>query len=52
LPTGDLAGIRIAEQTTSIIRLIEVPRSDMAITLHDHQGRTLESASEQLSNIG
>jgi predicted GIY-YIG superfamily endonuclease len=30
LPTGDPAGIRIAEQTTSIIRLIEVPRSDMA----------------------
>jgi GIY-YIG catalytic domain. len=30
LPTGDPAGIRIAEQTTSIIRLIEVPRNDMA----------------------
>ena len=30
LPSGDPAGIRIAEQTTSIIRLIEVPRSDMA----------------------
>ncbi|MGJ8681948.1 GIY-YIG nuclease family protein [Paraglaciecola sp.] len=30
LPTGDPAGIRIAEQTTSIIRLIEVPRSDIA----------------------
>ncbi|WP_193073311.1 GIY-YIG nuclease family protein [Pseudomonas sp. FME51] len=30
LPTGDPAGIRIAEQTTSIIRLIEVPRSEMA----------------------
>lgn len=29
LPTGDPAGIRIAEQTTSIIRLIEVPRSDI-----------------------
>jgi predicted GIY-YIG superfamily endonuclease len=30
LPSGDPSGIRIAEQTTSIIRLIEVPRSDMA----------------------
>lgn len=30
LPSGDPAGIRIAEQTTSIIRLIEVPRSEMA----------------------
>lgn len=30
LPGGDPAGIRIAEQTTSIIRLIEVPRSDIA----------------------
>ncbi|GAA0246942.1 GIY-YIG nuclease family protein [Marinomonas primoryensis] len=30
LPTGDPAGIRTAEQTTSIIRLIEVPRSDIA----------------------
>lgn len=30
LPTGDPAGIRIAEQTTSIIRCIEVPRSDIA----------------------
>lgn len=30
LPTGDPAGIRIAEQTTSIIRLIEIPRSDIA----------------------
>ena len=30
LPSGDPAGIRIAEQTTSIIRLIEVPRSDIA----------------------
>ena len=30
LPAGDPAGIRIAEQTTSIIRLIEVPRSDIA----------------------
>lgn len=30
LPTGDPAGIRIAEQTTSIIRLIEVPRSDIS----------------------
>ncbi|MGO2457714.1 MAG: GIY-YIG nuclease family protein [Vibrio casei] len=30
LPTGDPSGIRIAEQTTSIIRLIEVPRSEMA----------------------
>ncbi|WP_282145464.1 GIY-YIG nuclease family protein [Alteromonas stellipolaris] len=30
LPTGDPSGIRIAEQTTSIIRLIEVPRSDIA----------------------
>jgi hypothetical protein len=30
LPTGDPAGIRIAEQTTSIIRVIEVPRSDIA----------------------
>lgn len=29
LPTGDPSGIRIAEQTTSIIRLIEVPRSDI-----------------------
>ena len=26
LPTGDPSGIRIAEQTTSIMRLIEVPR--------------------------
>ena len=103
LPTGDPAGIRIAEQTTSIIRLIEVPRSDIydkrdqllakgviaeqggrfifqrdylsptpsgascflllgssngwvdwkteqGVTLHDHQGRTLESASELVSN--
>jgi predicted GIY-YIG superfamily endonuclease len=30
LPSGDPSGIRIAEQTTSIIRLIEVPRSDLA----------------------
>jgi predicted GIY-YIG superfamily endonuclease len=30
LPSGDPSGIRIAEQTTSIIRLIEVPRSDIA----------------------
>ena len=30
LPTGDPSGIRIAEQTTSIIRLIEVPRSDIS----------------------
>ncbi|EGR3413014.1 DUF4357 domain-containing protein [Vibrio parahaemolyticus] len=30
LPSGDPSGIRIAEQTTSIIRLIEVPRSEMA----------------------
>jgi len=30
LPSGDPAGIRIAEQTTSIIRLIEVPRSDIS----------------------
>ena len=30
LPSGDPSGIRIAEQTTSIIRLIEVPRSNMA----------------------
>jgi len=30
LPSGDPSSIRIAEQTTSIIRLIEVPRSDMA----------------------
>ncbi len=30
LPSGEPSGIRIAEQTTSIIRLIEVPRSDMA----------------------
>ncbi len=29
LPSGDPSGIRIAEQTTSIIRLIEVPRSEM-----------------------
>ncbi len=29
LPTGDPAGIRIAELTTSIIRVIEVPRSDI-----------------------
>lgn len=30
LQSGDPAGIRIAEQTTSIIRLIEVPRSQIA----------------------
>lgn len=30
LPSGDPSGIRIAEQTTSIIRVIEVPRSDIA----------------------
>lgn len=30
LPSGDPAGIRIAEQTTSIIRLIEVPRNNLA----------------------
>lgn len=30
LPSGDPSGIRIAEQTTSIIRLIEVPRSNIA----------------------
>lgn len=30
LPSGDPSGIRIAEQTTSIIRIIEVPRSDIA----------------------
>lgn len=30
LPSGDPAGIRVAEQTTSIIRLIEVPRSNLA----------------------
>lgn len=29
LPSGDPSGVRIAEQTTSIIRLIEVPRSEM-----------------------
>ncbi len=31
LPSGDPSGIRIAEQTTSIIRVIEVPRSDIAV---------------------
>lgn len=30
LPTGDPSGIRIAEITTSIIRLIEVPRSELS----------------------
>ncbi|BFM48548.1 GIY-YIG nuclease family protein [Marinomonas sp. THO17] len=30
LPSGDPSGIRIAEQTTSIIRVVEVPRSDLA----------------------
>jgi hypothetical protein len=30
LPCGDPSGIRIAEQTTSIIRLIVVPRINMA----------------------
>ncbi|MDB4838088.1 DUF4357 domain-containing protein [Marinomonas sp.] len=30
LPSGDPSGIRIAEQTTSIIRVIEVPRSNLA----------------------
>ncbi|BDU40839.1 GIY-YIG nuclease family protein [Vibrio nigripulchritudo] len=30
LPSGDPSGIRIAEQTTSIIRVIEVPRSNIA----------------------
>lgn len=29
LPTGDPTGIRIAEQTTSIMRVIEVPRRDL-----------------------
>lgn len=33
LPTGDPAGIRIAEITTSIMRLIEVPRSDLSAFL-------------------
>lgn len=30
LPTGDPSGIRVAEVTTSIIRLIEVPRSQIS----------------------
>lgn len=30
LPNGDPSGIRIAELTTSIVRVIEVPRSDLA----------------------
>lgn len=30
LPTGDPTGIRIAEQTTSIMRVIEVPRADIS----------------------
>lgn len=30
LPTGDPSGIRIAEQTTSIIRVIEIPRKDLS----------------------
>lgn len=30
LPSGDPTGIRIAEQTTSIMRVIEVPRRDFA----------------------
>ena len=29
LPTGDPTGLRIAEQTTSIMRVIEVPRRDL-----------------------
>ena len=29
LPTGDPSGIRIAEITTSIIRVIEVPRNQL-----------------------
>lgn len=29
LPTGDPTGLRIAEQTTSIMKVIEVPRRDL-----------------------
>ena len=29
LPTGDPSGIRVAEQTTSIMRVIEVPRTEI-----------------------
>jgi predicted GIY-YIG superfamily endonuclease len=39
LPSGDPCGIRIAEQTTSIIRLIEVPRSDMTEFLRMPEAR-------------
>lgn len=33
LPTGDPNGLRVAEQTTSILRVIEVPRRDLAAFL-------------------
>lgn len=39
LPTGDPSGIRMAEQTTSIIRVIEVPRSDIADFLKMEESR-------------
>lgn len=32
LPSGDPRGIRVAELTTSIVRVIEVPRASDAIT--------------------
>ncbi len=32
LPDGDPSGIRIAELTTSIVRLIELPRSELPKT--------------------
>lgn len=40
LPTGEPQGIRIAEESTSIMRVIEVPRRDLAIFL------TMEEASQ------
>jgi len=39
LPSGDPAGIRVAELTTSILRLIEVPRNELATFLKMDEAR-------------
>ncbi|MFC0322638.1 GIY-YIG nuclease family protein [Gallibacterium melopsittaci] len=39
LPSGDPSGIRVAEQTTSIMRLIEVPRAVLSDFLHMDEAR-------------
>ena len=48
LPNGDPSSLRVVEQTTSIMRLIEVPRRDLAdfmvldhakqVGVNEHQG--------------